>query len=50
MRSKWILIGQSFLKTMRTIGDKKIPFRGGRTRMRSERDRARNHGRFKDKV
>ena len=22
MRSKWILIGQSFLKTMRTIGDK----------------------------
>ena len=23
MRSKWILIGQSFLKTMRTIGTKK---------------------------
>ena len=46
MRSKWILIGQSFLKTMRTIGDKKIPSRGGRTRTGSERDRARNHGRF----
>ena len=32
---------------MRTIGDKKIPSKGGRTRARSERDRARNHGRVK---
>ena len=32
MRRQWILIGQSILKTIRTIGDKKCPSRGGRNR------------------
>ena len=35
MRRQWILIGQSILKTIRTIGDKKYPSRGGRNRMRT---------------
>ena len=34
MRRQWILIGQSILKTIRTIGDKKCPSRGGRNRTR----------------
>ena len=34
MRSKWILIGQSFLKAMRTIGDKKSLLGRGRDRAR----------------
>ena len=46
MRSKWILIGQSFLKTMRTIGDKKFPSRGGRLKSCSARRWARNLGRL----
>ena len=29
MRRQWILIGQSFAKTIRTIEDKIIPSRGG---------------------
>ena len=33
MRRQWILIDESFLKTIRTIGDKKSPSRGGRNRM-----------------
>ena len=32
MRRQWILIGQSFLKTIRTIEDKIIPSRGGEGR------------------
>ena len=35
MRRQWILIGQSILKTIRTIGDKKCPSRGGRNRTRT---------------
>ena len=30
MRRQWIMIGQSFLKTIRTIWDKKCPSREGR--------------------
>ena len=29
MSRRWILIGQSFLKTIRTIEDKNIPSKGG---------------------
>ena len=36
MRRQWILIGQSILKTIRTIGDKKCPSRGGRNRTSSK--------------
>ena len=35
MRRQWILIGQSIRKTIRTIGDKKFPSRGGRNRTRT---------------
>ena len=35
MCRQWILIGQSILKTIRTIGDKKCPSRGGRNRTRT---------------
>ena len=35
MRRQWILIGQSILQTIRTIGDKKCPSRGGRNRTRT---------------
>ena len=35
MRRQWILIGQSILKTIRTIGDKKCPSGGGRNRTRA---------------
>ena len=35
MRRQWILIGQSILKRIRTIGDKKCPSRGGRNRTRT---------------
>ena len=35
MHRQWILIGQSILKTIRTMGDKKCPSRGGRNRMRT---------------
>ena len=34
MRRQWILIGQSILKTIRTIGDKKCPSRGSRNKTR----------------
>ena len=34
MRRQWILIGQSFLKTIRTIEDKIIPSRGEEKRTR----------------
>ena len=35
MRRQWILIGQSILKTIRTIGDQKCPSRGSRNRTRT---------------
>ena len=34
MHRRWILIGQSFLKTVRTIEDKNIPSRGGEEQTR----------------
>lgn len=40
MHRPWILIGQSLLKTIRTIGDKKSPSRGRRS---SEQEHAQNH-------
>ena len=43
MRSLWILIGQSFPKTIRTIEDKISPSRGGRNPCAL---RARFRGRF----
>ena len=45
-QSKWILIGQSFLKAMRTIGDRKSLLGRGRTLTRAEREDGQNHGRF----
>ena len=46
MRRQWILIGQSFLKTIRTIEDKIIPSRGGETQTRPRGWGPKNHGRF----
>ena len=46
MRSRWILIGQSFPKTIRTIEDKIIPCRGGRNPCASPRVFAVGFGRL----
>ena len=46
MRSRWILIGQSFPKTIRTIEDKIIPSRGGRNPCASPRGFAAGFGRL----
>ena len=35
MRRQWILIGQPFLQTIRTIEDKNIPSWGGEVQMRT---------------
>ena len=43
---QWILIGQSFLKTIRTIEDKIIPSRGGEKRTRPRGKGPKSHGRF----
>ena len=46
MRSPWILIGQSFPKTIRTIKDKIIPSKGGRNPCASPRGFAVGFGRL----
>ena len=46
MRRQWILIGQSFLKTIRTIEDKIIPSRGGEKRTQPRGKGPKNHGCF----
>ena len=46
MHRQWILIGQSFLKTIRTIEDKIIPSRGGEKRTRPRGKGPENFGRL----
>ena len=46
MRRQWILIGQSFLKTIRTIEDKIIPSRGGEKQTQPCGKGVKNHGRL----
>ena len=46
MCRQWILIGQPFVKTIRTIEDKIIPSRGGEKRMRPRGKGPKNRARF----
>ena len=46
MRSQWILIGQYFPKTIKTIDDKIIPSRGGRNPFACVRGFAAGFGRL----
>ena len=46
MHRQWILIGQSFLKTIRTIEDKIIPSMGGEKRTQPRGKGPKNHKRF----
>ena len=46
MHRQWILIGQSFLKTIRTIEHKIIPSRGGEKQTQPRGKGPKNHGRF----